>query len=165
MGTLIGIHLEDVFSPDASQADSSRALRNLLEYMVRQNMDDRRYHPEFPSLYRSGVVYARTTWWEPIPALFRRGKGDCKSLATALVAEYRLEGVWAVPVHRWIRNEDGTTDYHILVQSESGWEDPSRRLGMGYHENARFYGEHSGGDADFLINHRRRLASARRRFW
>lgn len=162
MGTLIGIHLEDSFGPDATQVESSRSLRNLLEYMVRENMDKRRSHPEFSSLYRSGVIYARTTWWEPIPALYKRGRGDCKSLATALVAEYRLAGVWAMPVHRWVRNpKDGETDYHILVQTESGWEDPSRVLGMGYHENARFYGDESDGDSRYLRNHRHRHLGGR----
>jgi len=118
--------------------------------MVLENMDYMRANPATKSLYRSGVTYARTVWWEPIPALYARGSGDCKSLATALVAQYRLARVKSVPVFRWAYNSGGGTDYHILVQTESGWEDPSKILGMGHNENAKFFSGESSGDSDFL---------------
>ena len=121
--------------------------------MVAENMDFMRSHPETPSLYRSGVTYARTLWWEPIPALYARGTGDCKSLATALCAQYRLMGIRCQPVFRWVYNSGGGSDYHILVQTESGWEDPSKILGMGRHENSKFFDNAlSHGDSDFLRN-------------
>lgn len=90
-----------------------------------------------PSLYESGVVYARTQWWEPIPALYKRTFGDCKSLTAAIVAEYTMKKIKARPVFRW-NPKPRSTDYHILVQTSKGFEDPSKVLGMGKDENAWF---------------------------
>jgi hypothetical protein len=90
-----------------------------------------------PPLYGSGVVYARTVWWESIPALYKRGFGDCKSLTCALVAQLMMQGIEAKPVFRF-NPSPTSTDYHILVQTRNGWEDPSKRLGMGKDENLWF---------------------------
>ncbi len=136
----IVFNLPHVFCIGANPVENAKVLRRLLELMVTLNIDYLRGHPETPSLYRSRVVYARTVWWEPIPALYARGKGDCKSLATALVAQYRLAGIDCRPVFRFITTGPGTADYHILVQTPSGFEDPSKILGMGQHEIGKFYG-------------------------
>lgn len=146
----ITLNLPHVFRRGANPVENARTLRRLLEFMVLENMDFMLANPKTKSLYRSGVTYARTVWWEPIPALYARGSGDCKSLATALVAQYRLVGIEAIPVFRSVENAGGGTDYHILVQTESGWEDPSKILGMGHHENAKFFAKNSKGDSDFL---------------
>ena len=90
-----------------------------------------------PTLYGSGVVYARTTWWENIPALYKRQWGDCKSLSCTLVAEYQMRGINAKPVFRF-NPLPTSTDYHILVQNGNKYEDPSKVLGMGKDENAYF---------------------------
>jgi hypothetical protein len=156
----IVINLENVYKPGASQVENAQTLQNLLEFMVRENMNYLRRHPETPSLYRSGVVYGRTTWWEPIPAMRARGFGDCKSLTSALCAEYRLHGIWCRPVHRYNPRGDGNTDYHILLETENGWEDPSANLGMGAHENAPFFDEGSVGSDKFLDTWRDKLGSA-----
>lgn len=158
----IVINLENVFKPGANQAENAESLQNLLEFMVRENMNYLRRYPETPSLYRSGVIYGRTTWWEPIPALYRRRMGDCKSLTTALCAEYRLKGIWCRPVHRFKPRGDGNTDYHILLETETGWEDPSAILGMGAHENRRFFDGDSAGDDHFLSTWRDKLRSQKR---
>lgn len=118
--------------------DNAYALRALLDCLVNLNLAHLRYHSCKP-LYQSGVVYGRTVWWEPIPALYMRQYGDCKSLATALIAEYRMSGIAANPVFRWVRNGGDGHDFHILVQTDSGYEDPSKVLGMGKDENAHFY--------------------------
>lgn len=131
-------NIPHAFYADSPFADNAVALRALLDCMIELNMGYLKLHRALP-LYQSGVRYDRTTWWEPIPALYARKYGDCKSLATALVAEYRLRGIAAEPVFRFIRKDDGTTDFHILVQTEHGFEDPSKVLGMGKNENARFY--------------------------
>jgi hypothetical protein len=93
-----------------------------------------------PTLYRAGVRYGRTKIWDTIPALYQKGYGDCKSLTAALIAQYRMAGVECEPVFRFVRNRDKSKDFHILVQSYSGFEDPSKVLGMGANENARFFG-------------------------
>lgn len=121
--------------------DNACALRALLECMVELNIAFMRFH-KCKALYQSGVRYGRTLWWEPIPALYARREGDCKSLATALIAQYRMQGIGADPVFRFVMNGEGGcdgTDFHILVQTDQGFEDPSKVLGMGKNENERFY--------------------------
>jgi hypothetical protein len=136
----ITFNLPFVFSPFSTKADNARSLRSLLEMLVQQNLIFLQGHPKTPALYRAGVVYGRTQIWDSIPALYRRGYGDCKSLTAALVAEYRFHKIAAVPVFRWQSrpNGDGNRDFHILVQTDRGFEDPSRRLGMGADEVARY---------------------------
>jgi hypothetical protein len=131
----ITFDLPHVFSPDASPVENSEVLKALLDCMVSVNLAYLKSHPT-PPLYRSGVVYGRTAVWNTIPAVLQLGYGDCKSLATWLVAEYRLLGVPCRPVFRWIRRASGTRDFHILVDTESGYQDPSKVLGMGKDENA-----------------------------
>jgi len=136
----ITFDLPFVFNPFSSKADNARSLRALLEMLIQQNLIFLEGHPRTPALYRAGVVYRRTEVWDCIPALYLRGYGDCKSLSAALIAEYRFHGIAAVPVFRWQEraNGDGNRDFHILVQTDRGFEDPSRRLGMGANEVARF---------------------------
>jgi hypothetical protein len=161
----ITFNLPHVFYPGASKVDNAYALRVLLDTLVNLNLAYLRTHKP-PGLYQSGVRYGRTRIWEPIPALFlpnkqreslfnpfwvpmgEKGgdkKGDCKSLATARIAELQNEGIEAKPVFRFAKRQDdsGALDFHILVQvdrriSKTGWEDPSRILGMGKEEVQRF---------------------------
>jgi hypothetical protein len=133
----ITFDLPHVFYPGSSDEENSYVLRGLLEMLIYQNLGYLRSH-NVPSLYRSGVTYGRTTIWEGIPALYKRGYGDCKSLTAALIAEYRKAGKRAVPTFRWKPRPDGYKDWHILVQTADGFEDPSKMLGMGKNENARW---------------------------
>lgn len=67
-----------------------------------------------------------------IPALFRRGKGDCNELVPLRVAELWRTGVAASPYLIKFRNERGGWTYHALVLWPDGSsEDPSLILGMG----------------------------------
>jgi hypothetical protein len=129
-----------VFEPEASQVENALVLNKLLEMMIAVNLDYLRYH-SVPPLYRSGVRYAKTRVWLPIPALYRDGLGDCKSLTAALVAEYRSQRLYANPVFRFIENKNkgpGVLDFHILVQTSTGFEDPSKVLGMPHSEVMKF---------------------------
>jgi len=140
-GPLATFKLPHVFRPGASATDNAYALRALLDGLTKINEIFLRYNPGTPPLYESGVRYGRTQLWEPIPALYERRLGDCKSLSAALIAQYRRRGEIALPVFRFRERKDGTgTDYHILVQTEDGWKDPSKVLGMGRDENAWFRG-------------------------
>jgi hypothetical protein len=135
----IAIDLQHVFNPLSSSLDDSEALKILLDALIRLNLTYvRRYNPV--PLYKSGVVYGRTTIWDPIPALYARGYGDCKSLSCALVAEYLAKGIAAKPVFRFRKRAgNGGKDFHILVMvNGERWEDPSRILGMGKDENQWF---------------------------
>lgn len=121
-------------------------IRNLIELNLIYLDEAPRLGHAVPPLYASGVVYDRTSWWEPIPALYSRGFGDCKSLTAAWIAQQRKRGVQCTDVHRWVENADGGTDYHILVYlGGSTFEDPSKRLGMGDVEVAKFFGPRSWG--------------------
>lgn len=154
----ITINVHQAFYPGASEVDNACALRALLDCLIALNLAYLKYHP-VPSLYESGVVYGRTTIWEPTAALYLPNKfseegpkgklwwvpmgtsggkkrGDCKSLSAARIAELRIKGIEANPVFRFSNRPDGSgyQDFHILVQTPNGWEDPSRKLGMGKDE-------------------------------
>jgi len=128
--------LPHVFNPLADPKENAYVLSALLDCLVSINEAYLRDHTVL-DLYHSGVVYGRTEHWDCIPALYAKGYGDCKSLSAALIAQYRKKGIEAEPVFRWIRNSGGGTDFHILVQTIKGFEDPSKVLGMGRNENAR----------------------------
>jgi hypothetical protein len=135
----ITFNLPHVFNPRADRLENAMVLYHLLECMVAINMSYFDMHPTAPGLYQSGVRYGRTKLWEPVPALYARQLGDCKSLATAVIAENRMQGVKSKPVFRFIQRKDGGNDFHILVQTYSGFTDPSKDLGMGKNENEKFY--------------------------
>lgn len=154
----ITLNIHQAFYPGASELDNALALRALLDCMVNLNLAYLRYHSA-PPLYESGVVYGRTDIWEPTKSLYlpnkhshQRGRtlfwdpigtsggkqrGDCKSLSSALIAEYLMKGKKAEPVFRWVKRKDhsGLLDFHILVKTGlNTFEDPSAKLGMGKDE-------------------------------
>lgn len=135
------------FNSQSNDVENALALRALLDCMVELNMGYLRLHPETPGLYQSGVKYARTTLWEPIPALYARRMGDCKSLASARVAELRLQGVPCEAVFRFYIRPDGNKDFHILVQTPRGWEDPSKKCGMGENEFSKVFVDNFGNES------------------
>ena len=130
-------NLPHVFYPGSSPTANAQALEKLLETLTEANVEYLRRNPTV-RLYNSGVYYDRTTEWDSIPALYTRRYGDCKSLTCALVAEYRLQGLRAKAVFRHVMNSKGSYDFHILVRTPNGFEDPSKVLGMGSDENAWF---------------------------
>lgn len=146
---LIPYSMPHVFYRGSNKLLNARTLRLSMEYLTGCN---RVFLEEisrlgavplkYRSLYQSGIVYDRTVEWEPIPALSLRGYGDCKSLTAAWVAQARFfKRVACRPVFRFVDNADGSTDYHILVELANGtFEDPSKVLGMGADEVAKFYG-------------------------
>lgn len=119
-----------VFNPSASRVDNANVLEAYLEALIVANLVYLRANPQTPLLYNSGVRYARTVEWDSIPDLYARGVGDCKSLSAARVAELRARGAKAKPVFRFIVKPNGGRDFHILVLTSQGWDDPSRKLGM-----------------------------------
>lgn len=133
----ITFNLPHVFFPGSDRTENAEVLEVLLDTAIRINgiylRKMKRTGHSVPSLYESGVVYSRTRWWEPIPALYERGYGDCKSLTAAIIAEYQHKGVACRPVFRWNPNPE-STDYHILVQTATEFQDPSKILGMGKDE-------------------------------
>ena len=140
-GRLLWWILPDAFfMPGSSEDDNSLALRALLDCLIDLNMNYLRFSGKrvIPTLYKSGVYYERTQIWDTIPGLYKLGYGDCKSLTAALIAQYRSQGKECEPVFRFARRGDGTgaLDFHILVQTEKGFEDPSKVLGMGKNEVA-----------------------------
>ncbi len=150
----ITFNLPHAFYPGSHPAQNGDVLRALLDCLIDVNVAFLRDH-SVPALYRSGVVYGRTVLWDSIPALYTPKTqqeiaeiraagfyiprdieglafGDCKSLTCALIAQYRVSGIAANPVFRWIHREDGSgeLDYHILVQTAHKFEDPSKVCGM-----------------------------------
>lgn len=135
--------LPQYFNSDTSYVDNAYALSTLLDCLIELNLSYLKYGKgRIPRLYDSPVYYRRTQIWDTIPALYERGHGDCKSLTAALVAEYMFSGRESAPVFRFIERPDntGSLDFHILVQTDRGFEDPSKVKGMGKNEVARIHG-------------------------
>lgn len=131
-----------VFNPDSNAAENAEVLAQILEHWTRINMLYLRRHPDAPTMQQAiasrRAVYFRTTVWDCLPGILAKGGGDCKSLAPAHAASRRVrDGMQARCVFRWIQRKDGKRDFHILVETPLGWEDPSRWAGMGTQENAR----------------------------
>lgn len=125
------------FSVGSNALDDAIALNAMLEGLIEANIVYMR-NKRFPSLFDTSVRYDRTKVWDSILGLIQRGYGDCKSLTAVRVAELRMMGYNAIPQFRWKRRDNGGKDFHILIDSELGYEDPSRLLGMGMDENAWF---------------------------
>ena len=125
----ISFDLPHVFNSQSSSVCDAEALKVLLDTLIKLNVSYvRKYHP-LP-LYRSGVIYGRTSIWDTIPALYARKYGDCKSLSAALIAEYLVNGIPALPMFRFATRKDGGKNFHILVLVDGQFEDPSVKLGM-----------------------------------
>ncbi len=136
-GRIVSFNSKNAFEPKASSVNDAVLLRALLEGLISANLGYLDYK-SYPELFSTSIYYARTQVWDTIPGLLARGFGDCKSLTAYAIAFMRRQGTQAKPVFRWIQREGGFKDFHILVESELGYEDPSRILGMGNDENAYF---------------------------
>ena len=143
-GRLVVWTLPHAFTRDSSFDVNADALRCLLDCLINLNTSFLTYGGNIviPTLYDSPVYYRRTQIWDTIPALYARGFGDCKSLTAALVAQYRKQGIESVPTFRFVYRDDGSgsLDFHILVQTANGFEDPSKVKGMGKNEVAPIRG-------------------------
>lgn len=126
--------IDRAFSPRASNWVNASALETLLACLCQLDTIWLKYHPCHVELYETDVYYARTTVWDTIPALYARGKGDCKSLTACRVAEMRRRGIWCRAVFRHKSEVDSTMFHILLMLAESAlpddWEDPSKALGM-----------------------------------
>ena len=124
-GSLVTFDLPFVFHAGSTPTENAIALQALLHCLTAINEDYLRHCPDSAYLYESGIYYDRTEIWDSIPALYRRGYGDCKSLSCALVAERRAQRREAVPVFRWVAVKESSAPfhvfYHILVLAEDGW--------------------------------------------
>jgi hypothetical protein len=130
-GVVFGI--DGAFHPRASKQENAIALRALLDCLVDLNTIYLDAYPSTPPLYQSGVVYQLMPTrapWDTIPTLYRRGFGDCKSLAAVRIAELRRYGQTAIPVFRHLANGWGTMFHILLLHGNGCWECPSRILGM-----------------------------------
>lgn len=139
-GTVV-FHVGDAFNPQNSDTRNAKVLERLLDCLITLDGIWLAKRPLTPGLYDSGVQYNRTLVWDTTPALYARQMGDCKSLASARVAELRRAGVWCRPVFRHKDRSDGNFRmYHILIMFQDGtWECPSARLGMhDFQEDPRF---------------------------
>lgn len=149
----IAFLLPRAFHTNSDLVANAEALRPLLDCLCDIDFEYLRYRkplvgtPQLPYLYDHPLRYGRTVIWDSTPALYLRGKGDCKSLVGARVAELRFAGIEANPQFRFLppkMTDNGQFQYHILDQTpiapvETNWvEDPSKVKGMGKDEWAYF---------------------------
>lgn len=94
-----------------------------------------------------------------IPALYRRGKGDCNELVPVRVAELWRAGIMAAPYLTKQAKPGGGMCYHALVLYKDGSSEcPSTVLGMGGIDNADLRREEIRKNAERWSNH---MAAAR----
>lgn len=106
-------------------------IQHLVDALVTANVAYLRTNTNTPSIYDSGVVYrpddsGPEKQWYDIPAALSRGYLDCKAAAAWRAAELKRRGIRAKAK---VITENGF-DFHVIVASSRGREDPSRRLGM-----------------------------------
>jgi hypothetical protein len=132
------------FYPGSDKEANAESLQVLLEALIALDLVYLRSAAKkglvVPRLYQSGVRYGRTQSWDTIPDLYLKGRGDCKSLTAAFIAQERFEGRQAIPVFRYDYRKNGGLDYHILVMTDGTisfagehpqtMHDPSKVLGM-----------------------------------
>jgi hypothetical protein len=114
-------------------AASVESFDALLSVLVGLNVVYLRTHVGVPSLYASGVRYAREPpgfeCWAAIPIVIQAGEGDCDDLACWRVAELRASG--EDPDARTRIREIRPRRWHVdVVRGDGRVEDPSRVLGM-----------------------------------
>jgi len=87
-----------------------------------------------PLLYETEVYYESqppgVEEWLDVVTLYRDGKGDCKSLASARCAELRCMGIAATPAITFKRRGNMTLVHCLVLWPDGYVEDPSRILGM-----------------------------------
>lgn len=148
------IHFD--LSVPSNEKSKDRVLQILLWTLVNLNREYLKQNPATPSIYDSGVRFIReepnrwpqgVTWksgeiyeqWPDIGRIIAQGGGDCEDLACWRAAELLESGIPARPAwrHREVEMTEGAnvgkkmTLYHIIVWTPNGFEDPSRKLGMG----------------------------------
>lgn len=130
---LFTFSLPHVFHPGSDPAENARALQILMGCLISLDEAYLEDHPDTKPLYASGVRYGRTQTWDTIPEVRSKRYADCKSLTAWRIAELKKKNIPAIPVFR-LKPEKRL--YHILLRTSSGWEDPSKKCGMGQNENA-----------------------------
>jgi len=130
----------------AERRRSQDALLWMMEALCRINQGEIRLQKNlgkpFVPLYESGIYYLREPPgqenWQDIYTNFSLGNGDCEDLACHRIAE--LREVYKIPAAPFVtfRLADGSYRFHAILRclTKDGWrfEDPSRKLGMGWEE-------------------------------
>lgn len=120
------------------EAPDEFPILTMIEGVTRLNERWLRAHPDTPSLYESGVKYAREgspELWFDVPNILERGEDDCEGLAGWRAAECRVQGLDADPVLKRFERPDGSVLYHCITEIHMPdgrivLDDPSARLGM-----------------------------------
>jgi hypothetical protein len=135
----------DKVSP-AERRRSMDAILWMMEALCRINQGEIRHQQSlgkpFKPLYESGIYYLREPPgqenWQDIYRNFQLGNGDCEDLACHRIAE--LREVFKIPAAPFVtfRLVEGSYRFHAILRAQTGsgwrWEDPSRKLGMGWEE-------------------------------
>lgn len=110
---------------------AAQLIAGAVEWLASVNLAYLVAHPETPALYASGVRYRteRDDSWSDVPITLAAGSGDCEDLTA-----WRLAELWRDSRRAWAVVEaqpyPGGVEYHVLVETPEGLEDPSEILGM-----------------------------------
>lgn len=119
--------LGEIICPCDGPAEMNRAM----DVLIALDMVYLNAHRNEKPLYRAGVRYddPGVLAWYTTPILYNKGKGDCKSLTGARVAELRVTGEDPKAAAHF--KQVTRRMWHVLVKRGDGsLEDPSAKLGM-----------------------------------
>ena len=141
---LIGFDFDHVFYPGSDAVMDLQTAQAMVNLLIEANRiiltRARELGIRIPRLRETPVRYREVDLWAAIPKVYRLGFADCKNLTGIDIAERRFyDRVDAIPNFRWVRNADGTIDYHITTQIGNTFRDTSLELGMNADAVARFY--------------------------
>lgn len=130
---IVSFVLSRALSPDVPATEQLGPLQALADALYALDLDWYAATPGAPSVL-DRVTYVAdprgTERWLDAGQLLMIGRGDCKSIAAAVAAEWTLSGRPARPLVVPVGSEDAP-DFHVLVETADGAKyDPCIPLGM-----------------------------------
>lgn len=130
---VVAFVLSRALSPSVRASEQLGPLQALAEALYALDLDYYAATPGAPSVLERVRYVADprgTERWLDAGQLLMQGHGDCKSIASAVAAEWTLAGRPARPLVVSVGAED-SPDFHVLVQTEDGAKyDPCITVGM-----------------------------------
>ena len=130
----VTFELSRALSPQVPAVEQLEPLQALVEALYRIDLEWYAATPDAPSVLSGVVEYVPdprgVERWLDAGQLLERGRGDCKSIAAAVAAEWTLAGRRAMPLVVPVGDE--LPDFHVVVVTldDGAKYDPCVPLGM-----------------------------------
>lgn len=130
----VTFELSRALSPEVPALEQIAPLQALAEALYVLDLDWYSATPDSPSVLGGAVRYVAdsrgTERWLDAGQLLARGYGDCKSIASAVAAEWTIAGIPSRPIV--VPTSEELPDFHVLVEvvATGAKYDPCLTLGM-----------------------------------